>query len=199
MEKTYDIKQFMKNVNFLIKQNKILVGDVEKAIGVSTGYISRLSKKADKSTMSVELVYKLARYFNINIDTLLECDLEISNNETLIISFLQELCIDTEVGNLDWYKTSANEYWAEYNKGQRVILIKTDIGNIECYLSSYVEDDHQWNSCLAFSSDYSEKVKIVIDKLYITAFTYERCIKLDKHTKDAIQKFMINKNLNCKK
>ena len=193
MEKAYDIKQFMKNVNFLIKQNKILVGDVEKAVGVSAGYIARLSKKADRSTMSVELVYKLARYFNISIDTLFECDLETSNNETLIISFLQELCIDTELGNLDWYKTNANKYWAEYDKGQRVILIKTNIGNIECYLSSYVKNDHQWNSCLAFSTDCSEKVKIAIDKLYTIAFTYEKYVKLDKHTKDIIQKFMINK------
>lgn len=41
----FNRQRMMENVNELIKEKGLKVGEVESAIGVSTGYISRLTKR----------------------------------------------------------------------------------------------------------------------------------------------------------
>ena len=40
----FNRQQLVENINNLIQQKNMKVGEVEQAIGISTGYISRLSK-----------------------------------------------------------------------------------------------------------------------------------------------------------
>lgn len=61
-----DIRNLHKNIWYLIKAYKIRVGDLERAIDVSVGYLSR-SKDVD---MPISKVIKIADFFEITIDDL---------------------------------------------------------------------------------------------------------------------------------
>jgi len=55
------------NIDFLIKINNKKIGEVETAIGVSIGYLSR-SKGCD---LPISKVIRTAEYFNVSVDSLI--------------------------------------------------------------------------------------------------------------------------------
>ena len=55
MSKVYDKKVCLKNLGILIDQKKIKIGQLEQAVGVSAGYLSRLSKDDNTTKISIEL------------------------------------------------------------------------------------------------------------------------------------------------
>ena len=57
----FNRQKLMENVNELIKEKGLKVGEVESAIGVSTGYISRLTKKETDTAPSADSAYKAYR------------------------------------------------------------------------------------------------------------------------------------------
>lgn len=61
-----DISNLYKNIGYLIKVYNIRIGELERAIGVSAGYISR-SAGVD---MPISKVIKIADFFEITIDDL---------------------------------------------------------------------------------------------------------------------------------
>lgn len=61
------------NILFYIKQNKINIGDFEKLVGVSSGYISRANKG---NSTSIDFIVKAAKIMGITIDDLINIDLE---------------------------------------------------------------------------------------------------------------------------
>ncbi len=63
---TNDISNLYRNIGYLIKAYKVRISDLEKAIGVSAGYISR-STGVD---MPISKVIKIADFFEITIDDL---------------------------------------------------------------------------------------------------------------------------------
>lgn len=63
---TNDISNLYRNIGYLIKAYNVRIGDLEKAIGVSAGYISR-SAGVD---MPISKVIKIADFFEITIDDL---------------------------------------------------------------------------------------------------------------------------------
>ena len=67
---TNDISNLYRNIGYLIKAYNIRIGDLERAIGVSAGYISR-SAGVD---MPISKVIKIADFFEITIDELVRGD-----------------------------------------------------------------------------------------------------------------------------
>lgn len=61
-----DITNLHRNIGYLIKAYKVRVGDLERAIGVSVGYLSR-SNNVD---MPISKVIKIADFFEITVDEL---------------------------------------------------------------------------------------------------------------------------------
>ena len=68
--KSENIKNLWNNVSYLIKAYKIRVGDLENTIGVSKGYLSRMSG----SDLPISKVISLADFFEITIDELVHGD-----------------------------------------------------------------------------------------------------------------------------
>lgn len=61
-----DIANLHRNIGYLIKAYKVRIGDLERAIGVSVGYLSR-SMNVD---MPISKVLKIADFFEITVDEL---------------------------------------------------------------------------------------------------------------------------------
>ena len=62
--------RIVENIRYLCKVNSIQISCVEKQIGVSAGYFSRLSKSI--ANMSVEKLYKVSKIFNISMNDIIE-------------------------------------------------------------------------------------------------------------------------------
>ena len=53
------------NVKYLAKEKGLALGEVEKELGVSTGYFSR---KVDGSNIPVQLAFNAAKLFGVSMD-----------------------------------------------------------------------------------------------------------------------------------
>ena len=65
-------QKICRNVKYLCLLRDVKLGEVEKAVGVSVGYISRTYKKA--SGFSICKATKFAEYFDIPIEFLISVD-----------------------------------------------------------------------------------------------------------------------------
>lgn len=62
--------KIVENIRYLCKVNSIRISCVEKQIGVSAGYFSRLSKSI--VNMSVDKLYKVSKIFNVSMNDIVE-------------------------------------------------------------------------------------------------------------------------------
>ena len=67
----FDIQRLMDNINSIIQQKNIKIGEMESDIGVSPGYISRLTKKGNGAATSADLIWKVAKYLGVSVDFLM--------------------------------------------------------------------------------------------------------------------------------
>lgn len=99
----FDNSLLTKNIAYLTKKHGIRMGDLEKILGISTGYISRTSKNNSTKRMSIDNVWRIARLFGVELRALLETDLQIPNKNTeLIARFLEKLRKQTEDNEITW-------------------------------------------------------------------------------------------------
>lgn len=68
----FDIQRLMDNINSIIQQKNIKIGEMESDIGVSPGYISRLTKKGNGAATSADLIWKVAKYLGVSVDFLMD-------------------------------------------------------------------------------------------------------------------------------
>ncbi len=101
-------KQLMfENIAFLVRERGLKIGELETAVGVSPGYISRTSKEGGP-TPGVEFVVNIANELKISVDTLIYAHMaELTPTERYIISFIEKLDRDTNADRLDWSRESA--------------------------------------------------------------------------------------------
>ena len=57
MMEDFNRQTVIKNLMTLVQNSGMKVGDVEKKLGVSAGYLSRLSKKENESALSAEFIW----------------------------------------------------------------------------------------------------------------------------------------------
>ena len=99
----FDRQKLIENINTLIQQKHMKVGEVEQAIGISTGYLSRLSKPSNESIPATDIVWKLARHFEVSTDALIAGDFSAGmDNVSVLKRFISKLTIQTMDGLLDW-------------------------------------------------------------------------------------------------
>lgn len=98
-----DTKQLIDNVYALIKCKNLRIGDVERTIGVSSGYFSRLAKNENDVAPGLDVVYKLAQILEITVDSLLNSDFTKSQeNVAYLEKFIKKIVTDIESGRMDW-------------------------------------------------------------------------------------------------
>ena len=95
-------QKLMDNIYALIQEQGIKIGELENALGVSTGYISRLNKNPD-STINIELAWKIAKYFGVSVDVLVEGDMSRARDNLRYMGrFLDQLRAKTDANELEW-------------------------------------------------------------------------------------------------
>lgn len=105
----FERKRCINNIYYLAKKQGKRIGDVEKAAGVSSGYISKLNREDNTSVPGIEFLEGVANEFGVTVDTLINYDLaDMTPTEHYIIDFLTKLNSDTQGDKLDWEKESAD-------------------------------------------------------------------------------------------
>lgn len=100
---------FMNNIYYLLKAKSMKVGEVEKAIGVSIGYLAKLKKDAGLRP-GIDLVIKIAEKLEVSIDTLIGVDMEkLTGTEQYLLCFVEKLKTDTEAEKLEWWRETASQ------------------------------------------------------------------------------------------
>lgn len=99
----FDNSVLIGNINYYLKKLNLRMGEFEQLIGVSAGYISRTAKEKSAKKLSVDIVWKIAKLFGVDIRKLLEVDLVIPNsNAEMISKFLTKLCAQTKQNIITW-------------------------------------------------------------------------------------------------
>lgn len=126
--KEFNKKLMLDNISYLLKETGKKIGELETESGVSTGYISRISKEGNTKP-GIDFIMNVADSLNVSINTLLNVDLtEMTPNEKYLLTFLEKLNKDTTNDKLDWNSESA----------ERLNRAETDInGNSDHPLLSY--------------------------------------------------------------
>lgn len=101
----FDNRFLISNINFLSKKYMFRIGEIENMLGLSAGYISRTAKEKSGKKMSIDVVWKFAKLFEIDIKKLLSTDLRIpesNSNTDLAARFLEKAYSDTDAGLIEW-------------------------------------------------------------------------------------------------
>ena len=99
----FDNGILMKNLAFLLKKYNLKMGDLEKILGISAGYISRTAKENSAKKLSIDVVWKIAELFEISVDKLISDDIsELSGNIGMLVDFMDKLHRQTECVDIEW-------------------------------------------------------------------------------------------------
>lgn len=80
----------VKNIAYLLKKYGLRMGDLERLLGISAGYISRTVKENSSKKLSIDVVWKIAELFEISVQKLIEDDLsDLSGNIGMLVDFRQ--------------------------------------------------------------------------------------------------------------
>lgn len=100
---SFDNSILVANIDYLCRKYGIRVGELERYAGISAGYISRTAKENSLKKMSIDVVWKIAKLFNVSVQDLIGNRLEeVKGNVALILKFLDKAIKDTEERSLDW-------------------------------------------------------------------------------------------------
>lgn len=103
MDLNFDRQKLMDNINLLIQQSGMKIGDVESKVGISTGYISRLAKKETESAPGVDIIWKLAEVLNVSVDFLINGNFQhATDNLKYMSKFVKKLIRITDEVKLEW-------------------------------------------------------------------------------------------------
>lgn len=99
----FDNSILVANIDYLCRKYNIRVGELERYAGISAGYISRTAKENSLKRMSIDVVWKIAKLFNVSVQELIGSRMEeIKGNTALLLKFLDKLIRQTESGEHAW-------------------------------------------------------------------------------------------------
>lgn len=91
------------NIAYLAKKYSMRIGELEEILDVSAGYLSRTLKENSKKKLSIDIVWKIARVFGTDINTLTERQMWTDRTNTdLLERFLDKLCDDIRKNVFTW-------------------------------------------------------------------------------------------------
>lgn len=152
--RVFDRAKLLKNISAVIQERGVKIGELETSVGVSPGYLSRLSKDDIKTLPPLDVVWRIAKALSVSMERLIEGNFDhASATVTYMQQFLQKLFEDTVNSVIDWNSKSVtdlncilrcedNEYFAfihtNYDKEYREDRsfrdeAHYDKGTYECY------------------------------------------------------------------
>ena len=149
----FEKEKLMKNINFLIKRKNMKIGELEAELGVSTGYLSRISKHDNDSIPNIDLIWKVAQKLEVSIDSLVGGEFESSNDNLLfIVNFLHSLIEDTDQHECEWEKFSTYDKLQEKYGFSPLPMIKGKL---------LIIDEDATSNKRKFESLYNTKINLV--------------------------------------
>lgn len=139
----FDNYYLINNIIHLSKKSGLGIGDLENALGISAGYISRTAKADSKKKLSIDVVWKIATFFEVNVDDLISGDLsEPESNTELIAKFLDKLFHQTYNGSVEWEIEGG--VMCYLNKKYEHMGLFTEEGNKCIYHPNHLNPDIEW-------------------------------------------------------
>lgn len=91
------------NIAYLTRVSRLRLGDLEKLLGISAGYISRTTKENSAKKLSIDVAWKIAKVFGVSLQQLIAEDLSIPNSNTHVAErFVSKLAYETENLRIKW-------------------------------------------------------------------------------------------------
>lgn len=118
----------VKNIKYLASKRGVNLGTLERTIGVSTGYFSRIINDEGKVGSTVlDVIYKVGDNLHIPVSSLLSIDLTgLTPNEELLSKFFTKVFQDTVDCSLVW-ECETEQYLQGCLKNGKHILIDSEI------------------------------------------------------------------------
>lgn len=141
----FDNSLLVKNIAYLTKKNGIGIGDLERILGISAGYISRTAKGSSGKKMSIDNVWKIARLFGVELRALIETDLQIPNKNTeLLARFLDKLRQQTEDNKITWHNCGGACCYMEERLSRLPCFVKDSEQDATVYRVDHLNPDVQF-------------------------------------------------------
>ena len=138
-----DKQRIVRNISFFAQEQNKKVGEIEEAIGVSQGYLSKLSKPSSKQMPSLETVCRLADLFGVSVSDLIYTDFPIlTKGDRQVHDFLQALIRQTANEEITWELVDYNEAVYNYKKSKDTTIAEKiyDLENgQEIYISDFAD------------------------------------------------------------
>lgn len=138
----FDNRKMVSNITYLARRNDIKMGDLESLLGISAGYISRTANENSKKRMSIDVAWKIARFFEVNILALTESSLSRERTKDIVQDFIRQLGIDTFEGRLNWISQGGGPFAIDdmfINMGMVTVE-----GKHEYYHADHLDPDSHW-------------------------------------------------------
>ena len=167
----FDNSILVSNITHLAKSNDIRLGELEKMLGISTGYISRTAKENTNKRLSIDVVWKLSQFFNVSIDELVSHDLRLPSETTaLLCRFIAKLSSQTMIDEIEW--TCEGGYMCENSPllQSMTLLTEEDDGTV-VYHPEHMNQSYRWT---LFEDVYSCDAINEGEKMVIIAFQTEK-------------------------
>ncbi len=218
----YTNSMFLANVDYVRKQKGEKVGELEKAVEVSTGYFARLSKNPE-TMPGAEVLIKIALHYGVPIDCLLLYSYSTYTEEEKILSdYIEKIISWTMNGWIKWEKTdrvmamrqpeinslfphrmpvyqNGMTYMCELKDGSKTKITPISSGGggeIVWWgyeLTVYDSSTQKWLPICA-TDLVSDMMQMRLKNLYMTVGLKESQFSVDGDTKDFITRFLAQEN-----
>ncbi|MEA4972339.1 MAG: XRE family transcriptional regulator [Candidatus Metalachnospira sp.] len=160
----FDNTTLINNINYLAKKNGLRFGDLENMLNLSAGYISRTTKENSKKKLSINVVWKIAQLFEVDLKSLIETDLEIPNSNTeMAIRFVDKLRQQTEENTIEWEPNGGVLRFLQ--ERYTTLGLVTDEDDVSVYHPEHLNTDLKWvldNDIFACKGIDKDKELVVI-------------------------------------
>ena len=144
-------KVIIDNILYLAKKKGISKSDLEKEAGISAGYLSRLSKPDNTTIPNIEVLVAIAKKLGVTVDFLVNPRVnDTSENEALLIRFLNKAAEDTVAGELEWMAETPEELdglnWFDERTGETAHPLFREIQKPKPWPTDYPEWESRYLS-----------------------------------------------------
>ena len=141
----YDNSHLISNINYFLRKLNLRMGELEQLIGVSAGYIPRTAKENSAKKLSIDVVWKIARLFEIDIRTLIEADLMIPNsNAKLVTQFLDKLCKQTARNDIKWENRGGAVCYLSDTLRNTEVFTEEENGKVVYHANDHMNPDYKF-------------------------------------------------------
>lgn len=139
----FDNATLVSNIAFFSKSSGVRVGELERILGLSAGYISRTAKENAGKRLSIDVVWKLAKLFGISISDLVDHDFSVPmETGRMLCKFIQKLIAQTELDIIEWNAEGGCMY--ENSKALRKLPLFSDEEKCVIYHPDHMNEQMIW-------------------------------------------------------